>query len=309
MPRIRNFSWNDLAQLTALMQATSGGSIISSLRPGARACLGHPNLWPEEDIFVADEARSLAGYAIVHRELEIGRTVLGGAALPQRCEPSGRLLLEAAIAHSRALGARHTDLPIRSEARQTRRLAAALGFRPARYYWEMRVETDAFEELELPGRLTVRPFSPSDDGALAAIQNLCFVGTWGYRPNTVEDIAYQTSPDCLGPEGILFLADEEEMVAYCWLTLDPEEGSNDGPVGRIFMIGVHPSHRGRGLGRAIALTGISYLRRRGIREVKLSMDSRNAAARRLYQGLGLHRQAVIIWYQRQLREPGSSRLA
>ena len=52
------------------------------------------------------------------------------------------------------------------------------------------------------------------------------------------------------------------------------------------MVGIDPARQGGGLGRALTLAGLAYLRRRGLADVMLYVDEDNTAAVRMYQAIG-----------------------
>ena len=70
------------------------------------------------------------------------------------------------------------------------------------------------------------------------------------------------------------------------------------------MVGVRPGERGRGLGRALTVAGLRYLRDRGLGTAMLYVESDNAAAQAVYRGLGFaHWDADVMF----LRAPAGSR--
>jgi mycothiol synthase len=58
----------------------------------------------------------------------------------------------------------------------------------------------------------------------------------------------------------------------------PGEGA-----GRIYMLGVDPDYRERGLGRQLLLIGLSYLKTKGLQVIELTVDSENKVACALYR--------------------------
>jgi mycothiol synthase len=112
----------------------------------------------------------------------------------------------------------------------------------------------------------------------------------------VEEIRYLMNMSLCHPEGVLFIAEGERLVGYCWTIDDP----SDKAKGFIRMMGVDPPYHGRGLGRAMLVAGLDYLQRRGIDIVELTVDSRNNVAKSLYQSLGFKKKSTTIWYEKRL---------
>ena len=66
------------------------------------------------------------------------------------------------------------------------------------------------------------------------------------------------------------------------------------------MVGVDPGEQGTGLGRALTLAGLRYLRARGLAEAMLYVDEDNVPAIRLYEGLGFTRWSTDAMYRQRV---------
>ena len=296
---IRNFRPTDLASYVQLMaeidEVDRLGKATSVEHTKER--LEQPGYHPGEDLFLAEMDSLLVGYVDLARELEIVRVILDGAVHPaHRGRGLGTRLLEAAVDQSRKLGAEVVQIPIVQRMTASLSFVENKGFVPVRRHWQMSLIQYGGAVLQAAHGFELRHFVPGDEEGLCALQNLAFVGSWGFRPNTAEEIRYLVNTSCCHPEGILLVTEGQRMVAYCWTMDDPVEKEK----GCIRMMGVHPDYRGRGLGRAILLAGIEYLMKRGMKEIELSVDSRNPHAKRLYQSVGFARKGATIWYQRKL---------
>jgi mycothiol synthase len=81
-----------------------------------------------------------------------------------------------------------------------------------------------------------------------------------------------------------------QLAGFHWTKIHGAEESGGGhghePIGEVYVVGVDPGERGSGLGRALTIVGLRYLRGRGLAQVMLYVDETNAAAIRLYESLG-----------------------
>ncbi len=160
-------------------------------------------------------------------------------------------------------------------------VARRLGFEPQRELLQMRCPLPLTEEPTWPDDVTVRSFRPGDEAAWLAANNRAFAdhpeqGSW-----TAENLAARMAEDWFDPEGFLLAEDADGIAGFCWTKVHPEDG-----MGEIYVIGVDPSRRGSGLGRALVVAGLGSLASRGVTTGMLFVDAANEAAVRLYESLG-----------------------
>lgn len=303
--RIRKYTPQDLEALVELIKAANrADSRQVSISPGrAKELWSQPNLFPEEDFLLAENDGALVGYLALTRELPVGRVILEGAVHPaQRGRGIGNILLREGLSQGRKLGVHLAHVAVVETWGGLRRFLEREGFRVVRRYWQMRLEaTVSLPTIVMPPDLVLMTFRPGEESKLTAAQNRAFTGSWGFCPNTVEEIGYRLRMSFYQPEGVIFLCRDQEVLGYCWTRVDEDENRLTGDLkGYIYMVGVDPSLRRKGLGRILVLAGASYIRTATAGAVELEVDSENLPAVELYQSLGFHRKGVILWYERHL---------
>ncbi len=97
------------------------------------------------------------------------------------------------------------------------------------------------------------------------------------------------------------LADGPQLAGFHWTKVHGDDGPSvphgHKAIGEVYVVGVHPSERGSGLGRALTLAGLAHLRSRGLSQVMLYVDEENRSAIRLYESLGFTRWDVDVMYR------------
>ena len=295
---VRPFSWDDLASWTDLYNTAFGiaDTEMEFDEPEMRRHLSIPGLDPEQDCFLASESGACVGLAILWPELPIRRAVLqmgvSGARSPQAVEQA---LVETAVARARRLPVSVLHAQTLSEDVAKRRLLYDVGFLPVRRYATMRWSGDSLPKVELPDGFTLRSFRAGlDTQTLTDIQNAAFGDSWGFSPNTVEQIEARMTLKSTTPEGILFVTRGEDIAAYNWTVRPAGPG---GKLGRIAMTGVHPEYRGTGLSRPTVIAGMRWLATQDVDVIELEMDLSNLSAARVYESLGFEKVSDTEWFE------------
>ncbi|MFC2019127.1 GNAT family N-acetyltransferase [Chloroflexota bacterium] len=259
--------------------------------------LARPNYSPEQDLFVIENTGSLVGYMDSTPELTIGRVVLSCWVHPdhrRRGLASG--LLGHALRRARESGARAAHININEDNSAAKIVLTKFGFSFARKFLNLGLDLSAFTATEASQAIGhYRHLRHGEEGELTRIQNRCFAGAWGYNPNTITEISYRLKRNNCSPEDVILAGDGDRISAYCWMRLIA-----DGKEGQIFMLGVDPDYRGKLLGRGLLQAGLSYLKGKGAKTAKLTVDSNNKTALALYQSLGFRVRAGSLWYEKAL---------
>ena len=271
-----------------------------------------PGYDPGKDLFVAEVDKAIAGYVNVIPEPGIGRVVLHYL-VPTQCCARDILkeLLHHALKRARELGAKVAHVGIPPARIDDVELLAKLGFKIVRHYYEFRLDLSkiSLETSNQPcgvlstphGQLNLeyRHFKTGEEKELAQIQNRCFRNTWGYNPNTAKDIAWWLEVKGNCPDDIIFVWDKNKPVGYCWTVIDCGDDLSTGKRrGRIYMIGVDPECRNKGIGKKLLSAGLSHLKKKGREIIDVTVDSQNIVAVSLYYSLGFEPWAGTAWYEK-----------
>lgn len=288
MLQIRRFREGDLQALEELMSLLGTESLLPV---PLEQRLHRPCYSPGEDLFLAEWGDRIVAYLDTFRELQIGRVIFESAMLPDYQNRAILPLLREGIKHAADIGAGVAHFPVLDREQRMHYLVQGEGFTPVRRFLRLSLQEENIPSI--PPWPPIRPMNLGEEASLASIQNLSFAESWGFQPNTEEDIRYRLSLACCSYEGVFFAELEGKVVGYCWT-----RELND--RGEIWMLGVDPVWQGRGVGRALLLQGIHHLRRRGFQRIDLTVDAENAKAISLYHSLGFRRVGTIIWYERKL---------
>ena len=168
---------------------------------------------------------------------------------------------------------------------------------------------DPLPDPVFPAGVTLRTFSVgADEAAWLELNRKAFAshpeqGAW-----TAEDLSLRERESWFDPAGF-FLAERSGKLAGFHWTKVHTRAENENPaglrhespgqesIGEVYVVGVDPAEQGSGLGRALTLAGLRYLRSRGLPSVMLYVDEDNTPAIRLYESLGFAHQGTDVMFQ------------
>lgn len=180
-----------------------------------------------------------------------------------------------------------------------RATASALGLVPVRELVQMRRPLTGVPAPTIPAGVRIRTYAgAADDAELLRVNNAAFAdhpeqGEW-----TPEELAERRGEPWFDPQGLFLAVDEatDVLLGFHWTKVH----SQDDGLGEVYVVGVDPSARGRGLGGALTAVGVAYLARRlggaAHPTVLLYVESDNTAALRTYGRLGFTRHSVDTAY-------------
>jgi mycothiol synthase len=302
---IRNYRSKDFKKLVQLVSEVQelGRPYYSFSLSDLFESLSHSGPSSSKNLVIVDRSGEIAGYAEVKPELNIGRAILRWLVHPRHRRGELTLrLVDHAVHHTRELGITTLHVNIFRGNFTAKRLLTRMGFKFVRRFLELRLnlpEMVLHEISKIAPRC--RSLQPGEEGTLTQLQNRSFAGTWGFNPNTIEEIIYRINLPNSSPDDIFLILDSDKPVGYCWTRVEvwKKKALGEG-TGRIYMLGVDPDYRGRGLGKQLLLAGLSYLKNKGLRVALLTVDSENKAARVLYTSVGFELWKSSLWYEKRL---------
>ena len=223
------------------------------------------------------------------------RAFLAGTVHPQwRGRGIGRSLLAWMEGRGRQkLAESGKDLPGRlavfvdEEARDQRRLYAAAGFSPIRWYTQMRRDlSDPLPRVAPPEDVRVEPWSEAVDEAVRLAHNEAFADHWGSEPRAPED--WRHGPHFVPGWSFVARDDAGDVVGYALSGRYDQDFDVQGySFGYTDLLGVRPAWRGRRVAVALLSATMAAFRDDGMQYAMLGVDTANpSGAHGLYQRLG-----------------------
>jgi len=167
-------------------------------------------------------------------------------------------------------------------------LARRTGFELVRELWVMRrplSDLTAAPSDDGPAFL-LRSFRPGDEAELLRVNAAAFAHHPEQGRMDAAELAERMAENWFDPEGLLVADGGDRLLGFHWTK------RHSATLGEVYVVGIDPAAQGLGLGKVLVDAGLQHLRDGGADEVLLYVESDNAPAVRLYEGLGFTHAAA-----------------
>jgi mycothiol synthase len=276
-------------EIAGVVQLVADAEAVDHMRALNEAALlrlrrRHPTT---QHVLVSEDEEDLVGYA----QLESGTEWSGGQLVvspEHRRQGVGTLLLQRLITGSSS--------PLRvwamGDTPAARALATAAGMTRQRelLIMERRLD-DELPEPVVPAGVQIRTFVPGQDEQEWLRVN---AAAFAHHPEQAlidgDDLADRMAEPWFDAEGFFVATIDDAIVGFHWTKQHQDQ------LGEVYVLGIVPSAAGRGLGKALLLTGLRSLQQRGSTRVELYVEADHRAAIELYLSYGFATVSRDVMY-------------
>ena len=279
-----------LAGVAALLDRSAAADPSPPLNEAALLALKHPDRDDTRHL-VAHDGSDVVGYAQLASD-GTGQLVVDPHV---RRHGIGRLLMEALLDAARR---RPVELRVwaLSDSPAAHALAARTGLEPARTLLIMQRPLTDLPAPAVPAGITIAPFRVGqDEQAWLTVNARAFAHHPEQGSITAEDLAERMGEAWFDPAGF-FLAwgspgtSDKTLLGFHWTK------KHEGTLGEVYVLGVDPDAQGRGLAKALLLTGLAHLRDAGDEVVELYVEADQPGPVGLYRSFGFTDASRDVMY-------------
>ena len=281
-----------LAGVEDLLARAGAVDPVDPLNEAALLALKHPHRGGTRHLVAATTDRDAAavGYAQLAAD-GTGQLVVDP---PYRRRGTGRRLVEALLDLASAQRVRLRVWAL-GDSPAAQALAAGTGLVASRVLLQMRRDLTDLPVAPVPDGITIAPFRVGvDEQAWLAANAEAFAHHPEQGSIDLEDLAERTSEAWFDPAGF-FLARrtgeaDSPVLGFHWTK---QHGNG---LGEVYVLGVVPQAQGRGLAKALLLTGLAHLRDHGDTAVELYVEASEAGPVALYEKYGFAEVGRDVMY-------------
>jgi mycothiol synthase len=213
----------------------------------------------------------------------------------------GRQLLSKAV----EICGQNLRLWVHGENEAAAALANSFNFEKIRTVLRMQKQLTEIEKLpEIDPTIIIRSFLPGlDSNDWLSLNNKVFKDHPEQSDWQLSDLNHRLGEEWFDEKGFFIATINDRLIGSTWtkihgaLTHD-HGGSHDHlAIGEIYITAVDSAYSGSGLGRALTITAINYLKYQGLKDAMLYVDFDNARALKLYKSLGFTESGKDILYR------------
>jgi mycothiol synthase len=150
---------------------------------------------------------------------------------------------------------------------------------------------DELPEPIVPPRVQIRTFVPGqDEQEWLRVNAAAFANHPEQAFIHLEDLEDRMAEPWFDPNGFFVATVDDAMVGFHWTKQHQDQ------LGEVYVLGIEPSAAGRGLGKALLLTGLRSLQQRGSTRVELYVEADHRAAIGLYLSYGFATVSRDVMY-------------
>ena len=196
---------------------------------------------------------------------------------------------------------------VHGEAEVAHSLAASFNFEKIRTVMQMSKSLTDIQPLPIIDKeIIIRSFLPGiDSDDWLKLNNKVFKdhpeqGGW-----QLSDLNHRLSEEWFDEKGFFIVEKNKQVIASTWTKVHGEhshdhdgEASHAHPaIGEIYITAVDPAYAGLGIGKALIITALNYLKYQGLTDAMLYVDFDNKAALNLYDSLGFKLSSKDVLYR------------
>jgi len=146
----------------------------------------------------------------------------------------------------------------------------------------------------LPAGFKIRPLKGRDEVEEWVRLHRTAFGT--ERMTVEERLAMMSGPDYDPDLDLVMAGPDGRLAAYCMCQIFREENTQTGRnEGYTDPVATHPKYQGRGLAKALLLTGLRLLRERGVDTAIMGTSSENEKMQRAAKAVGFRVESATVW--------------
>jgi len=174
--------------------------------------------------------------------------------------------------------------------------------------WSNLLMSKSLGEIQpVTSKYPIRTFIPGlDNQAFLTLNNNVFANYPDQGGWSEDDLKVRVNETWFDDKGFFVAEDKGELIGFCWTKIhgahthshsssDDDHGHE--ALGEIYVLAVNPDYKEQGIGRALTITGLNYLKYQGLNNVMLYVGVENKPAFKLYKSLGFNEFGSDVMYR------------